>query len=119
MENEASTTERPQILVSDYNATVNYNKYTPLSILTKNDQLFLNFWREKQRRLYKKYTSQYNENDEKYLIDPDPFEAKWYIFRIKSKSRRATPAPSPYFPAADEEIYPNNQDLLPKFTLNP
>jgi hypothetical protein len=108
-------TEKPTIIIPEYDVNAKDGRgYKQLVVLTNQDQIYLNIWREKARKLYKKYNGIFTEEDEKYLVDPDPFESKWYVFRIKSKSRKPTPTPSPI-------IYPepikNNQGLLSKFAL--
>jgi hypothetical protein len=114
-------TKRPMIIIPVYDINTKDNNYKPLIILTKEDQIYLNVWREKARKLYKKHNGFFSEADEKYLIDPDPFECKWFIFRVKPKSRRATPAPSPSMSviSLNDSKYSGtlNQDLLVKFTL--
>jgi hypothetical protein len=85
-------TLRPTIIIPDFDIKDKNNNYKPLVKLTKEDENYLNIWREKARKLYKKYNGMYTIEDEKYLIDPDPFESKWFIFKIKSKSRKPTPA---------------------------
>lgn len=52
-------------------------------ILSESDKKYLDIWREKARKKYKKHFNYkyLQEDDENCLIDPDPF-AKWYIFRI-------------------------------------
>ena len=112
-------TERPTINIPIYDVNASNSNYKPLVALTKDDQIYLNIWREKARKLYKKYNGYFTEQDEKYLIDPDPFESKWYIFYIKPKSRKDTPRPSPCFSiksnATSDDL---NHDLLAKFELN-
>lgn len=118
-------TPKPTITIPFYDITTKNYTYKPMIILSIEDHAYLNIWREKARKLYKKCNGYYTEADEKLLIDPDPFESKWYIFRVKSKSRRATPAPSPCLSvisgnvAENNEIEVINQDLLVKFVLNP
>ncbi len=113
-------TERPTIYIQSYNINETASHYKSLVSLTKEDIVYLNKWREKARKLYKKYNGLFSEEDEKYLVDPDPFEAKWFIFRIKPKSRKNTPMPSPClsiksFGNENDDGY----DLLAKFELNP
>jgi hypothetical protein len=109
-------TARPTIEIPEWNENQKTN-YKPLVVLTKDDEAYLNVWREKARRLYKKYNGIYSQEDEKYLVDPDPFDSKWYIFKIKSKSRKPTPMPSPYIFYETTPL--NNEDLLTKFKLAP
>jgi hypothetical protein len=80
-------TPRPNIIIPEFNMHAKDN-CKPLIILTETDQIYLERWRKKSRKLYEKFNGFFTDADEKYLIDPDPFECKWYIFRIKSKSRR-------------------------------
>ena len=111
-------TKRPTITIPTYdlNAKDNKdNKYKPLVKLTKEDDIYLNTWREKASKLYKKHTGYYNKGDEQCLIDPDPFESKWYIFYIKPQSRKATPLISNKMHNSDY-IEP---DLVVKFELGP
>jgi hypothetical protein len=115
-------TPRPTITIPVYNINANNNTHKPLIALTNEDQLYLNIWREKARKLYKKYNSICTEMHEKYLVDPDPFECKWFIFYIKPKSRHAT-QPSPCLSVisfkSNDDLDFINQDLIDKFTLNP
>ena len=117
-----SFTERPTIIIPDYDINAKNYAHKPLVKLTLEDQQYLNIWREKARKLYKKYNGVYTDADEQYLVDPDPFESKWFIFRIKPPSRRAT-QPSPCLSVIscnDTNSFDLiNQDLLPKFALNP
>jgi hypothetical protein len=116
-------TPKPTIIIPTYNINAKDNNCKPLIVLTKDDQIYLNKWREKGRKLYKKFNGYFTEADEKFLIDPDPFESKWFIFRVKPKSRRATPAASPSLSviSVNNDKYPEplNHDLLVKFALNP
>jgi hypothetical protein len=114
-------TPRPTIIIHTYDINAINNTYKPLITLTHQDQIYLNIWREKARKLYKKYNGIYTEVDETYLIDPDPFECKWFIFRIKPMSRRAT-QPSPcltVISSNNNDVDLINHDLLDKFILNP
>ena len=105
---------KPTILIPIFDINAPPLTYKPLISLTKEDQAYLDVWREKARRLYKKHTGVYTQEHDKFLIDPDPFDAKWYIFRVKS-SRKSTPAPSPIF-IPDIDQLPNH-DLAAKFAL--
>ena len=108
--------EKPTIIIPIFDINAAPIRYTPLITLTNEDQAYLDIWREKACRLYKKYVGVYSKEDDKYLIDPDPFEAKWYIFRVKSsRSRKSTPVPSPVF-IPDINHIPNH-DLAAKFAL--
>ena len=84
-------TPRPIIEIPEYDINTKYT-YVSISILSKEDNDYLNVWRDKARRKYKKIVGHYNIEDEQYLIDPDPFTDKWFIFSIK---RKPTPKPSP------------------------
>jgi hypothetical protein len=113
-------TTRPTIIIPPYDINSSNSSYKPLIKLTKEDEYYLNVWREKARKLYKKYNGYFTEGDEKYLVDPDPFECKWYIFRVKPKSRKATPAASPSFSMKSYTIGEDmHQDLIGKFILTP
>lgn len=70
------------------------NRVPPL--LSEDKELLVR-WREKARRRYARYNGGWSKEDEKYLIDPNPFEAKWYIFRVKPMrtTPRSTPGPTP------------------------
>jgi hypothetical protein len=114
------STPRPTIIIPPYDINSKENPCKPLVGLTKDDQIYLNAWREKARKLYKKHNGYFTEADEKYLVDPDPFECKWFIFRVKPKSRRATPAASPSLSVislSDNTYSSLNHDLFVKFTL--
>jgi hypothetical protein len=90
-------TPRPIILIPDFD-TKNVRTRIPMIVLTKEDKDYLNMWREKARRKYKKYTGNYKPSDEELLNDPDPFECKWYIFNINKDTpnlKSYTPLPSP------------------------
>jgi hypothetical protein len=106
--------DRPTIIIPEFDINAPPKMYAPLVRLTKEDYAYLEIWREKARKLYKKHTGFYSQEDEKLLIDPDPFDAKWYIFRVKSL-RKSTPAPSPVFIPAIHQL--TNQDLAGKFAL--
>jgi hypothetical protein len=113
-------TPRPTITIPVYNINATNNTYKGLITLTNEDHIYLNIWREKARKLYKKYNGICIGMHEKYLVDPDPFECKWFIFRIKPKSH---PAPSPCLSVISFKMNDDtdliNQDLIDKFTLNP
>ncbi len=107
-------TPRPIILIPDFD-TKNVRRYVQMIRLTKEDNDYLNIWREKAKRRYKKYTGNYTNNDDNLLIDPDPFECKWYIFNINKttphiKSHNHTPLPSPLL-CTQTSIVPLIDDL--------
>ena len=112
-------TLRPTIIIPDFDIKDKNNNYKPMVRLTKEDEDYLNIWRNKARKLYKKYNGICTIEDEKYLIDPDPFESKWFIFKIKSKSQKPTPA----FGSSTPQLTPlflasqTNHDLNSGFVL--
>ena len=85
--------EKPEITIPIYDINTKYT-YKPIIVLTEEDYAYLNIWREKARRIYKRVTGYYSLEEEKHLIDPDPFTDKWYIFSI---SHKRTPKSSPLF----------------------
>jgi hypothetical protein len=78
-------------------------------VLTKEDKDYLNMWREKARRKYKKYTGSYKPSNEELLNDPDPFESKWYIFSI---DKPPTPQLKPYTPVPSPLLHPSVKTML-------
>jgi hypothetical protein len=82
-------TNKPTIIIPSYDPRdppkISIYK-RQIIILSETDNKYLNLWREKARRKYKRYFNYtyLQEEDETLLLDPDPF-AKWYIFYINNK----------------------------------
>ena len=107
---DTKPTKRPTIIIPQYNIDEPqiqsiYKKQ--MVVLTEDDKKYLNEWREKAKKKYKKYFGYkyLQSDDEAALIDPDPF-AKWYIFHIDKKSRSAVSTPS-VTPALTSKEWPS------------
>ncbi len=77
---------KPTIIIPEYDPrdTPKATIYTRQIVqLSESDKIYLELWREKARKKYKKHFNYkyLDKDDENALADPDPF-AKWYIFRI-------------------------------------
>lgn len=113
---DTKPTKRPTISIPPYCVDEQSIYKKQMVVLTEDDKKYLNEWREKAKKKYKKYFGYkyLQEDDEKTLIDPDPF-AKWHIFHIdkKSRSHPSTPSATPILITQDwTSIKMSNLHLL-------